>query len=80
MKPKRIAAAQKSLEQFFDPRLNRTIGGDETLVIDREHLLEVILDDLLERVREGARRVACFKPRLKQLEKIADSLDKQKDK
>jgi hypothetical protein len=53
----RIAAAEVRFHQIADPGVERAVGAGVALVVDSEELFEVVLDDVLEVVRRGARRV-----------------------
>ena len=53
-----VAAAPESLEEISEPWVEWAVGTGEALVVDAEKLLEIVLDDVLERIGPGARSVS----------------------
>ena len=47
----KVTTARERLEELPDARVERSVGREEALVVDLEHLFNMIFDDLLERIR-----------------------------
>jgi len=54
----KVTTARERLEELPDARVERSVGREEALVVDLEHLFNMIFDDLLERIRRRSRSVA----------------------
>jgi hypothetical protein len=53
-----IAAASEPLQDILDPRVKRAVGGTIPFVVGAKELLELALDDFLERIGQTAWAIA----------------------
>ena len=53
-----VATASEPLQEILDPWVERSVVGTKTLVVHAKQLLEMVLDNLLERVGRTAGAVA----------------------